>query len=46
MEQKKDLTCLLQKISSSVTVPIIASGGVGNLNDFVDGFKLGGASGF
>ena len=36
---------LTKKISSSVTVPIIASGGVGNLNDFVDGFKLGGASG-
>ena len=36
---------LTKKISSSVTVPIIASGGVGELNDFVDGFKVGGASG-
>ena len=36
---------LTKKISSSVTVPIIASGGVGDLNDFVDGFKVGGASG-
>ena len=46
MEQKKDLICLLtKKISSNVTVPIIASGGVGELKDFVDGFKVGGASG-
>ena len=39
-----DLT-LTKKISSNVTVPIIASGGVGKLEDFVDGFKIGGASG-
>ena len=26
-------------------VPIIASGGVGKLEDFIDGFKIGGASG-
>ncbi len=39
-----DLT-LTKKISSNVSVPIIASGGVGKLTDFVDGFKLGGASG-
>ena len=30
---------LTKKISSNVTVPIIASGGVGDLKDFVDGFK-------
>ncbi len=36
---------LTKKISSNVTVPIIASGGVGELKDFVDGFKVGGASG-
>ena len=36
---------LTKKISSNVTVPIIASGGVGELKDFVEGFKLGGASG-
>ena len=36
---------LTNKISSNVSVPVIASGGVGKLNDFVDGFKVGGASG-
>ena len=36
---------LTKKISSNVSVPIIASGGVGSLKDFVDGFKEGGASG-
>ena len=36
---------LTKKISSNVPVPIIASGGVGKLEDFVDGFKIGGASG-
>ena len=36
---------LTKKISSSVSVPIIASGGVGSLIDFIDGFKKGGASG-
>ena len=39
-----DLT-LTRQISSSVPVPIIASGGVGQLEDFVNGFKIGGASG-
>jgi cyclase len=34
---------LTRKISNSVEVPIIASGGVGNLNHLVDGVKLGGA---
>jgi len=32
---------LTSKISSAVNVPVIASGGVGELNDFVDGFKKG-----
>ena len=36
---------LTKKISSNVTVPVIASGGVGELKDFIEGFKLGGASG-
>jgi cyclase len=36
---------LTKKISSNVPVPIIASGGVGKLEDFIDGFKIGGASG-
>ncbi|MEC8100253.1 MAG: imidazole glycerol phosphate synthase subunit HisF [Pseudomonadota bacterium] len=36
---------LTKKISSKVKVPIIASGGVGRMKDFVDGFKKGGASG-
>ncbi len=36
---------LTKKISSNVSVPIIASGGVGSFKDFVDGFKKGGASG-
>jgi len=32
---------LTRKISKAVSVPVIASGGVGNLKDFVDGFKKG-----
>ncbi|MBF96100.1 MAG: Imidazole glycerol phosphate synthase subunit HisF [Alphaproteobacteria bacterium MarineAlpha9_Bin4] len=36
---------LTKKISSSVSVPIIASGGVGCIKDFIDGFQEGGASG-
>ena len=36
---------LTKKISSNVSVPIIASGGVGKIEDFIDGFKIGGASG-
>ena len=36
---------LTKKISSRVSVPIVASGGVGSLKDFVDGFKKGGATG-
>tara|TARA_B100000035_G_scaffold247188_1_gene215872 strand:+ start:530 stop:1285 length:756 start_codon:yes stop_codon:yes gene_type:complete len=35
---------LTSKISSIVNIPIIASGGVGNLQHFVDGIKLGKAS--
>ena len=35
---------LMSKISSKVNIPIIASGGVGKLDDFVDGIKLGNAS--
>ena len=32
---------LMQKISSSVNIPVIASGGVGNLDHLVDGIKSG-----
>ena len=35
---------LMSKISSNVNIPIIASGGVGNLDHLVDGIKLGNAS--
>ena len=35
---------LMFKISSIVNIPVIASGGVGNLNHLVDGIKLGNAS--
>ena len=35
---------LMLKISSKVNIPIIASGGVGNLDHLVDGIKLGNAS--
>jgi cyclase len=35
---------LIFKISSSVNMPVIASGGVGNLDHLVDGIKLGNAS--
>ena len=35
---------LIFKISSTVNIPVIASGGVGNLNHLVDGIKLGNAS--
>ncbi len=35
---------LMNKISSKVNIPIIASGGVGNLDHLVDGIKLGKAS--
>jgi cyclase len=35
---------LMFKISSLVNIPVIASGGVGNLDHLVDGIKLGNAS--
>ena len=35
---------LLREITSKVTVPVIASGGVGNLDHLVEGVKNGGAS--
>ncbi len=35
---------LMSKISSKVNIPLIASGGVGNLDHLVDGIKLGNAS--
>ena len=35
---------LMKIISSSVNIPVIASGGVGNLDHLVDGIKLGKAS--
>jgi cyclase len=35
---------LMSNISSSVNIPIIASGGVGNLDHLVDGIKIGNAS--
>jgi len=35
---------LTSKISSKVNIPVIASGGVGNLDHLVDGIKLGNAS--
>ena len=35
---------LMSKISSQINIPVIASGGVGNLDHLVDGIKLGKAS--
>jgi cyclase len=35
---------LLKKVTSNVKIPVIASGGVGNLDHFYDGIILGGAS--
>jgi cyclase len=35
---------LISNISSKVNIPVIASGGVGNLNHLVDGIKLGKAN--
>ena len=32
---------LMNKISSTINIPVIASGGVGNLDHLVDGIKLG-----
>ena len=35
---------LMSQISSKTNIPVIASGGVGNLDHLVDGIKLGKAS--
>ena len=35
---------LISKISDKVNIPLIASGGVGNLDHLVDGIKVGNAS--
>jgi imidazole glycerol-phosphate synthase subunit HisF len=35
---------LMYKISSTINIPVIASGGVGNLDHLVDGIRLGNAS--
>jgi len=35
---------LMSKISSDVNIPLIASGGVGNLDHLVEGIKLGNAN--
>jgi cyclase len=35
---------LMSMISSKVNIPVIASGGVGNLDHLVDGIKLGNVS--
>jgi len=34
---------LVSKVSSGISIPVIASGGVGNLDHLVDGIKIGGA---
>ena len=34
---------LVSSVSSGVEIPVIASGGVGNLNHLIDGIKIGGA---
>ena len=35
---------LTKEVSSSVSIPVIASGGIGEINHFADGVKKGGAS--
>ena len=35
---------LTKKISNSVNIPVIASGGVGNIQHLIDGIKIGKAS--
>ena len=35
---------LTKEVSSSLSIPVIASGGIGEINHFVDGVKKGGAS--
>ena len=34
---------LVSKVSSEISIPVIASGGVGNLDHLIDGIKIGGA---
>ena len=34
---------LVSKVSSGISIPVIASGGVGNLDHLIDGVKMGGA---
>ena len=34
---------LVFKVSSSIDIPVIASGGVGNLQHLIDGIRIGGA---
>ena len=34
---------LVSKVSSGISIPVIASGGVGNLDHLIDGVKIGGA---
>ena len=34
---------LVSKVSSGISIPVIASGGVGNLDHLIDGVKVGGA---
>ena len=34
---------LVSRVSSGISIPVIASGGVGNLDHLVDGIKIGGA---
>ena len=35
---------LLKKVTNKLTIPVIASGGVGNLNHLYEGIEKGGAS--
>lgn len=35
---------MIKSVSEAVSIPVIASGGVGSVQDFVDGIKIGGAS--
>ena len=34
---------LVSKVSSGISIPVVASGGVGNLDHLIDGVKIGGA---
>jgi cyclase len=35
---------LLKAVSEEVSIPVIASGGVGKIGDLIDGVRIGGAS--